>query len=291
MSLAPRDQLPRPPAAGLLVRIDARASEGLQQQVYRGVRREILDGVLPPGTRLPSSRALAEDLNVSRTTTLLAYEQLLAEGYLDARHGSGTFVASELPDDFPPHPSPSRTARTDHPQPSGRGLALGSTPGAARRIPGPPRPFRLGAPALDLFPFRLWQQHVNRRLRSMTIGQLDYTDLAGFSKLREAIAQHVGTARGTRCDSDQVFIVTGAQRGLELIGTVLLDHGDRVWLEEPGYPGARAAFVATGALIVPVRVDNQGLDTAAAIRMAAETTGLPVDRITEVSVLDPYFYH
>jgi GntR family transcriptional regulator / MocR family aminotransferase len=270
MSLDTSNHPPRPPAAGLLVRIDSRASEGLQQQVYSEVRREILDGVLRPGTRLPSSRALAEDLKVSRTTTLLAYEQLLAEGYLSARHGSGTFVASELPDDFLRQALPRQIARTKHPQPSRRGLALGSTPGAARRIAGPPRPFRLGAPALDLFPFRLWAQLINRRLRSMTIGQLDYTDVAGFSKLREAIAQHVGAARGTRCDSDQVFIVAGAQRGLELIGTVLLDHGDRVWLEEPGYPGARAAFTATGALIVPVPVDNHGLDVGAATHMAPD---------------------
>src|SRR5262245_5007032 len=270
MSLDANSHLPRPPVAGLLVRIDSRASEGLQQQVYSEVRREILDGVLPPGTRLPSSRALAEDLNVSRTTTLLAYEQLLAEGYLSARHGSGTFVASVLPDDSPRLTLPRKMARTEHPRPSRRGLALGNTPGAARRMAGPPRPFRLGAPALDLFPFRLWAQLVNRRLRSMTIGQLDYTDVAGFSKLREAIAQHVGTARGTRCDSDQVFIVAGAQRGLELIGTVLLDHGDRVWLEEPGYPGARAAFTATGALIVPVPVDNHGLDVGTATHMAPD---------------------
>src|SRR5262249_733362 len=135
---------------------------------------------------------------------------------------------------------------------------------------GPPRPFRLGAPALDLFPLRLWTQLVNRRLRSMTIGQLDYTDLSGFSKLREAIAEHVETARGTRCHADQVFIVAGAQRGLEMIGTVLLDHGDRVWAEEPGYPGARAALTAAGARIVPVRVDDQGLDVAAADRTAPD---------------------
>jgi GntR family transcriptional regulator/MocR family aminotransferase len=256
--------------AGLLIRIDGRATEGLQQQVYGAVRRAILDGTLAPGIRLPSSRALAEDLRVSRTTTLLAFEQLLAEGYLVARHGSGTFVAHELPDDLPRQVPRVRAARTKHPQLSRRGVTLVNTPGAARRIGGPPRAFRLGVPALDLFPLRLWSQLVNRRLRSATISQLDYSDSAGFAALRVAIAEHVETARGTRCSADQVLVVAGAQRGLQLIDTVLLDQGDRVWLEEPGYPGARSAFISAGARIVPVPVDRDGLDVAAARRLAPD---------------------
>src|SRR5262249_18856093 len=115
MSLSGNNHLPGL-AAGLLVRIDPHASEGLQQQVYAAVRRAILDGVLTPGTQLPSSRALAEDLRISRTTTLLAYERLLAEGYLAARHGSGTFVAEELPDDLPQRIAPRRLVRTRHPK-------------------------------------------------------------------------------------------------------------------------------------------------------------------------------
>src|SRR5215813_8047799 len=175
--------------ADLLIRIDTQARQGLQQQVYQGVRRGILEGVLAPGTRLPSSRTLAEDLQVSRTTTLLAYEQLIAEGYLASRHGSGTFVAHELPDDLPRQALP-RRARTKHPKLSGRGASLASVPGPAYRFEGPPRPFRLGAPALDLFPLRLWSQLVGRRLRWMTSGQLDYSDPAGFAELRDAIADH-----------------------------------------------------------------------------------------------------
>ena len=255
---------------GLLIRIDARAREGLQQQVYSAVRMAILNGALAPGTRLPSSRALAEDLHVSRTTTLLAYEQLLAEGYLAARRGSGTFVAQDLPDDLPRQTSPRRLARTRHPQLSLRGVALAATPGPSRRIDGPPRAFRLGIPALDMFPFRLWSQLVTRRLRSTTLAQLDYADPAGFADLRTAIANHVQTARGTQCAADQVFIVAGAQRALQMVCTVLLDPGDRVWLEEPGYSGARSAFTAAGARIVPVRVDRHGLDVAAAARQAPD---------------------
>jgi len=120
----------------------------------------------------------------------------------------------------------------------------------------------LGAPALDLFPLRLWSQLIGRRLRTSTLAQLDYSDAAGFVALREAIADHVQTSRGTRCTADQIFVVGGAQRGLQIACTVLLDPGDRVWLEEPGYPGARNAFVWAGATITPVRVDSDGRDVA-----------------------------
>jgi GntR family transcriptional regulator / MocR family aminotransferase len=231
---------------GFLIRIDARARKGLQQQVYIAVRRAIDDGTLAPGARLPSSRTLAEDLRVSRTTTLLAYDQLSAEGYLAARQGSGTFVAHELPDELPQHARPRLQTRPKHPELSDRGLALIDTPPTARRIAGPPRAFRLGAPALDLFPLGLWSQMIRRRVRTSTMTQLDYSDAAGFGGLREAIAQHVQTSRGTRCTADQIFVVAGAQRALQIACTILLDPGDQVWLEEPGYPGARNAFVWAG---------------------------------------------
>src|SRR5260221_3355587 len=124
-----------------MIHIDARAPEGLQRQVYQSVRRAVLDGVLQPGARLPSSRALADDIRVSRTTTLLAYEQLLAEGYLQTRRGSGTFLAEPVPDDLPLRASPRRVAHTKQPQLSRRGASLARPPGPARRIGGPPPPF------------------------------------------------------------------------------------------------------------------------------------------------------
>jgi GntR family transcriptional regulator/MocR family aminotransferase len=251
--------------AGLLIRIDPRARAGLQQQIYAAVRRAILDGVAAPGTQLASSRALADDLCVSRTTTLLAYEQLTAEGYVTTRHGSGTFVAQVLPDDLSRVNAPRRVTRTKHPPLSRRGAALAATPAPPRRLPGPSRAFRLGAPALDLFPHRLWSQLVNRRLRSVTVAQLDYSDPAGFQGLREAIADHVQAARGTRCTADQVVVVAGAQRGLEHICHFVLDPGDKAWLEEPGYFGARSALVGAGARIVPVPVTDHGLDVDAGI--------------------------
>ena len=252
----------------MLIRLDPRAPDGLQKQIYTGIRQAILDGVVPPGTRLPSSRALAVDLSVSRTTTLLAFDQLLAEGYLAARRGSGTFVARELPDDFPRSVVRRPAAAATHPPLSNRGQALASIPTAAFRILGPPRPFRMGIPALDLFPMRLWSQVVSRRLRSATIPQLDYSSAAGLRDLRQAIADHVQAVRGTRCGPDDIFITAGAQRALSLVCDVLLDPGDHAWLEDPGYAGARSALAGACARIVPVPVGPDGLDVEAGARLA-----------------------
>jgi GntR family transcriptional regulator/MocR family aminotransferase len=121
---------------------------------------------------------------------------------------------------------------------------------------------------VDLFPVRLWSRLASRWLRSVTAAQLDYGDSAGLRVLREAIAEHVKTARGTRCGADQVLVVAGAQQGLDLICRLLLDPGDRVWMEEPGYPGARSALRGAGARILPVRVDADGLDVEAGVRTA-----------------------
>jgi GntR family transcriptional regulator / MocR family aminotransferase len=257
-------------SADLLVQIDPRSRAGLQQQIYSSIRRGILDGVLRSGTRLPSSRALADDLEVSRTTTLLAYDQLQAEGYLNPRHGSGTFIASELPDDRVGVVLPHGRPRPAHPPLSRRGEALAATPPPANRIPGPTRAFRLGVPALDLFPVRLWSQLSARRLRNVSVAQLDYGDASGLPQLREAIAHHLEVARGTRCTADQVVVVAGAQRGIELICRLLLDVGDEAWLEEPGYPGARSALIAAGARAVPVRIDDEGLDVEAGVLQAPQ---------------------
>lgn len=261
--------------ANLLIRVDGHLAGTLQQQLYREIRRAILGGVLTPGTRLPSSRALADDAGVSRTTVVLAMEQLTAEGYLAARRGAGTFVADDLPDDLPSVPRRGRGKRVAGRRPpasvpalSPRGAALAATPQGAQRLGGAPRAFRIGTPGLDLFPARLWQRLVNRRCRATAIADLDYGDPAGFGPLREAIAAHVQAARGTTCGADQVVIVAGAQLGLDLVCRALLDPGEQAWLEEPGYPGARSALVGAGARIVPVQVDGEGLDVEAGVRRA-----------------------
>ncbi|MEO8484535.1 MAG: PLP-dependent aminotransferase family protein [Acidobacteriota bacterium] len=249
------------------IHIDPRQSEGLQTQIYRAIRRAILEGSLSSGARLLSSRALADDLRVSRTTTLLAYEQLIAEGYVTARHGSGTFVADTLPDDLQHANTPAERASAIHPSVSKRGEALAALPPAAQRLSGPPRAFRIGVPALDRFPRRLWAQLVNRRLRRTTIAELDYGDPAGQWPLRQAIAVHVSAARGTHCTPEQVFIVAGAQRGLELVAQTLLEPGDRAVVEDPGYPGAWSAFARAQARLCPVAVDDEGIDVLAIGRL------------------------
>ena len=256
--------------ASLYIRLDSRLRDGLQQQIYGSIRRAILDGVVAPGDRLPSSRALAADLGVSRTTTLLAVHQLQTEGYLTARRGSGTSVAAALPDDLLQRRTVTPSSKARHPALSRRGMAVVASPHGAERLSGPPRAFRLGTPAVDLFPLTVWSRLVNRRLRSVTGAQLDYGDPAGFRPLREAIAAHVQVARGTRCGAEQVLIVAGAQQGFELVCRLLLDPGDRAWMEEPGYPGARSALRTAGARIVPVPVDAEGLDVGTGARRAGD---------------------
>jgi GntR family transcriptional regulator / MocR family aminotransferase len=257
-----------PRATDLLIRLDPRARGTLQQQIYDGIRRAILEGIAAPGAKLRSSRELATDLNVSRTTTLLAYDQLIAEGYLSARRGSGTFVSHELPDDLSsPRPIGRRPADR-HPPLSKRGLALAAVPRTSQRVDVLPRPFRLGTPALDLFPMRIWTRLVHRRLASTAVRDLDYGSFAGLGALRTAIADYVQSARGTRCHADQILIVAGTKPGLDLICRLLIDDGDDAWIEEPGFPGARGSLLAAGARIVPVPVDREGLNVDAGIARA-----------------------
>lgn len=255
-------------ATSLLVHIDPGGPEGLQRQIYRSIRGAILEGRLRPGARVPSSRALARDLGVSRTTTVLALEQLAAEGYLHARPASGLFVA-DLALEGPARPvDVAGPAAARHPPLSRRGLELAAITAPGGRIPGAPRPFRIGVPALDLFPARPWSQLLTRRVRALARQQLDYGDARGLPALRRAIADHVSTTRGTRCTADQVLVVAGAQQGIDLACHLLLDPGDPAWLEEPGYPGALSALRRASARAVPVPVDAEGLDVEAGRRLA-----------------------
>ena len=257
--------MPRRTTAHLLIPLDPAGGTTMQRQIYGGIRRAILERRVAPGTRLPSTRALAHDLGVSRTTSLLALEQLRAEGYVAMRGGSGTYVATDLPDESQRALGVRPVSTGLHPPLSARGTILADAPSAAVRIPGPPRPFRMGTPAVDLFPTRLWASLVHRRLRALGPTSLDY---GAVRELREAIAGHVAVSRDTRCTPDQILVVGGAQIGLDLLARVLLDPGDIAWLEEPGYSGARGALTAAGARIVPVPVDAEGLDVEAGLRRA-----------------------
>jgi len=208
---------------------------------------------------LPSSRALADQLGVSRLTAVLALEQLAAEGYITTRVGVGTFVNRELPDTDALAPATPTVPLIQHPNLSERGLRLSRTPRIITKIDGPPRAFRVGTPALDRFPITLWNRLISRHTRRLTAAQLDYSGTAGLPALREAIAAHVSRSRGTSCSANQVIVVAGAQQGLDMIANLLLDPGEVAWMEEPGYPGARAALIAAGARIEPMPVDEQGL--------------------------------
>jgi GntR family transcriptional regulator/MocR family aminotransferase len=254
-------------ASDLLIHVDPNSRHTLQQQIYEGIRRAILTGLVKPGARLPSSRVLAADLGVCRETSLFAFDQLIAEGYVVTRPGAGTYVAPDLPDDLPRVSDAWRRPTTRHPPLSARATALAGTRPRAWRLPGPPRPFRIGTPAVDLLPVTLWSQLTTRRQRSASPSQFDYGD---WPPLREAIAAHLRSARGTQCSAEQVLIVAGAQAGLDLMARLLLDPGDAVWMEEPGYPGAQSALIAAGARLVPVPVDDDGLDVEAGIRRARD---------------------
>jgi len=247
-----------PRTASLPIFLDRRGGRTLQDQIYRCIRQSILDGLVGTGRRLPSTRTLASELGVSRTTALLALEQLRAEGYVVARRGSGMFIAPQLPERRP-RAVPPLEKLVSRPPFSRRGAHLARMRAPDRRkASSAPCAFRLGTPALDLFPLRTWSQLTRECLRALKPSQLDYSQLAGLPVLREAIAEQV-QSRGTRCHADQVQVVMGAQRGLDLIAHMLLDPDDSAWMEDPGYTGARGALSAAGANVISVPVDGEGM--------------------------------
>ena len=250
----------------MLVRLDGR--ERLGDQIYQALRRSILDGSLRSGSRLPPTRALAEECAVARNTVLLAYERLLAEGYVEGRVGSGTYVTPALRT-TPPTPSPNVVGAPPGPTPPTGLGALGRrllVDGPVSALPEPPRPvrydFRYGLPPMDAASVDLWRRLGRRRLRHPTPASLGYGLAEGHPPLRAALADYLRRARGVVCDPEQILVVNGSQQALDLVARVLLDPGDRVAVEEPHYLGARRVFVAGGARLVPVAVDADGLDPA-----------------------------
>ena len=248
----------------------------LYQALYAHMRAAILSGELKGGMKLPSTRALAEELNISRNTVLNTYRQLLAEGYLESKEGSGTFVAHVLPEVLltAPHPDTSQIiqpSRTKSPQPlfSERSKAQMTAyqPPSADKLP---RPFLAEAPALDAFPYQLWSRLVVRQARRMPVPTFTYQDSAGYRPLREAIAAHVAVSRQVHCTPEQILIVPGSQGGLDLAARMLINPGDPAWIEDPGYPGARGAFLGAGAHVIPVPVDQEGLIVQVGIERAPQ---------------------
>ncbi len=237
---------------------DPNQPAALYRQLYQNLRAAILSGRLKRGSRLPSTREMAVSLNVSRNTVLNAFEQLLAEGYLETTPASGTFVSLHLPEG---ERAAHRAASGRPPRWSRMAESLSAVPPltVGDRATERQRAFRAGLPALDAFPFKLWGRLVARRARHVDRARLDYQATAGYRPLREAIAAHVTVSRQVRCTADQVVIVSGSQGALDLVARLLVDPGDPVWLEDPGYLGARGAFAGVGARIVPVPVDSEGL--------------------------------
>ncbi|MEQ8764645.1 MAG: PLP-dependent aminotransferase family protein [Planctomycetota bacterium] len=240
--------------------LDRRRKEALHRQLYRAIHDAILDGVLAPGARLPSTRSFAEDLGVSRNTVLQAVEQLIAEGFLQGRSGSGTFVAQTLPGNLSkarPRQvggAPRRGRRL-----SERGKRLMRLPVHWGGEPVPARPFMPGVPALEKIPRRILTRLVTRQAALSRAEEWSYGSSLGALDLREAVSRYLARARGVQCDPSRILIVEGSQQGLDLIARVLLDPGDRVWVEDPGYRGARHAFFAAGADVDPRPVDNEGM--------------------------------
>ena len=247
------------------VKMDARKKSPLFHQLYESVRSAILEGQLPRGSRVPSSRDLVDQLGVSRTTVVSALNRLIAEGYLLTIHGSGTYVASEIPVDSP-FVSPAPVARKSVSQPPIHPAKsylskTGNQLAAVHQLPGylgALKPFRPGVPALDEFPIRIWSKLVRAVWHEMRGQDLSYGEPAGHFPLRKAVAEYLRSHRGVRCETEQVIIVNGTQQAFDMIARLCLDAGDKLLFENPGYLKARNTFAAQGARIIPVPVDAEG---------------------------------
>ena len=237
----------------------------LYVQAYRTLRRGILDGAFRPGDRLPSTRALASELGVSRTVTLAAFDQLAAEGYVVGRQGSGTRVASALPEralSVAARPLAVETFEAVEPQVSRRGArvlaaAQLTESSMAARLPFD---FSYGFAPPEAESWKAWHRLLGQ---AAATSSLDYAPAEGDVRLRIALARHLRRNRGIACDEEQIVLVSGSQQALDLCAQLLLNPGDSVLIEEPHYQGTRAVLLAAGARLVPVPVDEHGLDVTA----------------------------
>jgi GntR family transcriptional regulator / MocR family aminotransferase len=269
---------------------EPRAGVPLYRWLYEELRVAILAGHLRPGARLPATRELAVQYRLSRPTIVTAFEQLRSEGYVEGKIGSGTYVSQTLPEELLQAPPAKQEERGTGPrirlsqyarrlQPIRGDLKKQIPQGlkpfrndnnkqwSPRRVPPlrgarprPARAFRGGEPALDVFPTELWAQVASRRLRRVSVNLLAGGEALGYRPLREAVAEYLNTSRGVKCSAGQVLIISGVQEALDRAAHLMLDPGDPVWMEEPGYPGAASSFHAVGAKICPVAIDAEGLD-------------------------------
>lgn len=266
---------------------DRAADVPLQRWLCGALRAAILGGQVLPGGRLPSTRDLARQLGISRGSVTMAYEQLVAEGYLTGTRGSGTRVVDSLPTLLAKTPEPCGDGG-DRPRLSRQGLGLADSPFASREGAALPRPFGPNQPDLKAFPRVLWHRLGTRQSRFLRADDMGYSDPAGYRPLRQAIADHLHFAQRIVCTADNVMIVGSVQQALDLCGRLLLEAGDTALVEDPGYPGAARIFELTGARVQGVAVDASGLRTASlpSAKLAYVTAAhqsplggtLPIDR-------------
>ena len=275
--------------------------QGLSRQLYQALRARVLDGRLASGTRLPASRDLAAALSISRNSVVRAYDQLYAEGFIEGRVGDGTYVA-QLPQSSLPAKKLSTKLSTGFS--TGLPTALSTNwldlpvissskvihRGALERVEknhlakppsGPPRAFRVGVPAFDLFPFEVWAKLNAAFWRKPDFQQLCYGDPAGDQRLRGLIAAYLRSSRGMQCSAEQIVITSGAQQAISLCAQLLVEPGDGVAIENPGYRAAGHAFAVAGAKLHGVSVDNEGID-------CAELNGLSDCRLAYVTPSHQY---
>ncbi|WP_158501956.1 PLP-dependent aminotransferase family protein [Vitiosangium sp. GDMCC 1.1324] len=228
-----------------------RGDSPLHVQLYDRIRQAILTGTLPPGARLPSARAMAQEACVARGTVDVAYARLTVEGFLVTRGAAGTFVTGALP--LPPR---------------GASLAPVQPQRAEPRAREALRPFRIGIPAVAAFPVSTWSRVLGRHSRRARAADLAYSDSCGDSTLREAIAAHLAVSRGVITHADQVVITSGFHGALGLMAQALAKPGDQAWIEDPGYFRAHSALLLAGLRLAAVPVDAEGIDVARGVALA-----------------------
>ncbi|MEC3973976.1 MocR-like pyridoxine biosynthesis transcription factor PdxR [Amycolatopsis sp. H20-H5] len=237
------------------IHIDLSRGRGYRDAIYRQIRAAILDGRIQAGEALPPSRELAQRLAVSRTTVSAAYDRLMAEGFLQARVGSGTFVRAGSE-----RQSATSGGRVTEARPLAEWDDVPELPAAF--APAPEFDFRAGVPDLSRFPFDTWRRLVTRQIRASRADLLTYGDPQGHPGLRVAIARHVGVARDVRAGAADVVITSGAQQTIDLVARVLLRRGDLAAVEDPGYPPPRLLLTTLGVRPVPVPMDGEGIVVA-----------------------------
>lgn len=231
----------------------------LFRQVYQGLREAMLSGSLRSGEKLPSTRDLSEQLGISRTVVLLAYDQLLAEGFAAARPGSGTYVSEGIA---------ARTAREPERSVRVRLSRFGTAANSAwSRMNFPvkaqhplPYDFSYGRSDVSAFPFEMWRRILLRCARKASVAEFDYGPAGGSPELRQAICDHLRRSRAVVCEPDQVVVVNGSQQALDLIARVLFEPGERVAIEDPIYQGTTETLRAAGARLLPMAVERDGID-------------------------------